>query len=129
MNLGVLLDVVGDHVAQRRLGIDLNAGAILEAARLDVVENLPHPFTRIGQRHGAEPTDGQATHLAVDALVQAEGLGAGRADAQDEARHQLVPEVEPFRRVGLLPLDELGGELAFHKPMIRWADEPRQGQP
>lgn len=60
--------------------------------------------------------------------MQAERLGARRADAQDQPRHQLVTEIEPFRRIGPLAFDELGGELAFHMPMIRWADEPRQGQ-
>jgi len=128
VNLGVLFDVIGDHVAQRGLRFDLDASAVLEPSRLDFVEHLSHPFTRLGQRHDAEPSDGQATHLTADALVQAERLGAGRADAQDQTWHQLVAEIEPFRRVGLLAFDELGGEFAFHKPMIRWADKPRQGQ-
>lgn len=129
VNLGVLLDVVGDHVAQRWLGFDLHARAIFEPSRLDFIEHLSHPFARLGQRHDAKTSDGQAAHLAVDALVQAERLGAGRADAQDETGHQLVPKFETLGRVRLHAFDELGGEFAFHKPMIRWAVEPRQGQP
>jgi hypothetical protein len=60
--------------------------------------------------------------------MKAESQGSRRTDTQNEARHHLIPEIQALRWVGLDALDELGGELAFHKLMIRQADLSRQGQ-